>query len=492
MPAQEGIALLPDTPITALSPVALRRWILLFSITLGFMARMATFQVPLLDHHAWRQADGATIARNFYREGLHPLRPAIDARGDAADGTVATGLELHALIFAAVSRLTGYSDMVGRVVSALCFPVTALLLWSFCRSRYGEDAALIAAFIYSLGLPLVVYAERSVWNEPVLLLLSVASLASAEAYGVGPRPLRLLALVVSLSLLGAVKPQWLIMLAPVWLLWFEREGWRFLARWETWLVAIIPCATAAAFMWNMHEVAQRTQLTFGAADKLFQWDDMSAHFIFVVTRRMVRDIFGPVGVAALIVGIVTLVKQGRRAEIAALFACLVYLIVVSHGNRRHDYYQLALVPACMMAIPTGILAIAQWARQRLPDAWTVQRITVTLLWMMLLSCFIRSVSFHSWYEIDQDKLRFCSILAPQLAPGDLVVFADYTSPDVLYCLDRRGWLHQGPPLTIEQVGHRRDAGADVLVMPTSSAERLGAAGPVIARTGEWLAVRLGP
>ena len=51
-------------------PAALRRWILFFSITLGFMARMATFQVPLLDHHAWRQADGATIARNFARAVL--------------------------------------------------------------------------------------------------------------------------------------------------------------------------------------------------------------------------------------------------------------------------------------------------------------------------------------------------------------------------------------------------------------------------------------
>jgi hypothetical protein len=483
---------LSDTPIIALSPAALRRWILLFSITLGFMARTATFQVPLLDHHSWRQADGATIARNFYREGLHPLRPSIDARGNAADGTVATGLELHALMFAALSRLTGYSDMVGRVVSALCFPASALLLWSFCRSRYGEDAALIAAFVYSLGLPLVVYAERSVWNEPVLLLLSMASLASAEAYGVSPRPVRLLALVVSLSLLGAVKPQWLIMLAPVLVLWFERQGWRVLARWETWLVAIVPCATAGFFLWNMHEVAQRTQLTFGAADKLFQWEDMSGHFVFVVTRRMVRDIFGPVGVAALIAGLVTLVKQGRRAEIAAVLACLVYLIVVSHGNRRHDYYQLALVPACMMAIPTGILTIAQWAHRRLPDAWTVQRITITLLWMMLLSCFIRSVSFHSWYEVEQEKLQFCSILRPQLAAGELVVFADYTSPDLLYCLDRRGWLHQGPPLTMEQVGHRKDDGADVLVMPMASTERLGSAGPVIARTNDWLAVRLGP
>jgi hypothetical protein len=479
-------------PMAAVSPALLRRWILFFTITLGFMARMATFQVPLLDHHSWRQADGATIARNYYREGLAPLRPAIDARGDAVDGTVATGLELHALMFAALSRITGFSDHVGRVVSALCFPVSVMLLWSFCRSRYGEDQALIAAFVYSLGLPLVVYAERSVWNEPVLLMLSMAALAAAESYRVNPRWISLLALIVSLSLIGAVKPQWLIMLAPVWALWFEHHGWSFLARWQTWLVALVPCATAAGFLWHMHEVAERTQLTFGAADKLFQLGDMTGHFVFVITRRMVRDIFGPVGVLALIVGLIALVKRGRRVEIAAIFGCLVYLIVVSHGNRRHDYYQLALVPACVMAIPTGILAIAQWARQRLPPAWTVQRVTVTLLWMMMLSCFIRSVSFHSWYEVDQEKLRFCSLLRPQLAPGELVVFADYTSPDVMYCLDRRGWLHQGPPMTVEQVGHRRDSGADVLVMPASSAAVLGGAGPLIARTDEWLAIRLGP
>jgi hypothetical protein len=34
----------------------------------GFCARAATCKSPLLDHHAWRQADTASIARNFYRE----------------------------------------------------------------------------------------------------------------------------------------------------------------------------------------------------------------------------------------------------------------------------------------------------------------------------------------------------------------------------------------------------------------------------------------
>ncbi|HKH68735.1 MAG TPA: hypothetical protein VKA75_15310, partial [Reyranella sp.] len=245
------------------------------------------------------------------------------------------------------------------------------------------------------------------------------------------------------------------------------------------------------FLWQMHEVAQRTQLTFGAADKLFQPGDMTGHFVFVITRRMVRDIFGPVGVAAWIVGLVALVKRGRRVEIAALFACLVYLVVVSHGNRRHDYYQLALVPAGMIAIPAGILAIAHWARPRLPEAWTVQRIAGTLVWMMVVSCFVRSVSFHSWYEVDQDKLRFCSLLQPQLAPGELLAFADYNSPDVMYCLDRRGWFYQGPPMTVEQVREVQAKGADVLVMPMSSAEALSGAGATIARTNDWLAVRLG-
>ena len=241
----------------------------------------------------------------------------------------------------------------------------------------------------------------------------------------------------------------------------------------------------------MHEVAQRTALTFGAADKLFQWGDMTGHYVFVITRRMLRDIFGPVGVAALIAGLVTLVKQGRRAELAAVFSCLVYLIAVSHGNRRHDYYQLVLVPAGMMAIPAGILAIARWARQRLPGAWTVQRLTVTLLWMMLLSCFIRSVSFHSWYKVDQEKLRFCSLLRPQLAPGELS--SSRTTPARTSCTASTGAAGCTRTADDRRSGrHRRDSGADVLVMPTSSAAALGGVGPPIARTDEWLAVRIGP
>src|SRR3954468_10303456 len=131
-----------------------RGWILGFVISLGFMARMLTVHSPLLDHHAWRQADGAMIARNFYRSGLSPLHPETDVRGAQPHGSVATGLELHAILFAAIAQAAGFAPEVGRTLSALCFVPSALLLWGFIRVRHGPPVALLAVSVYALGLPL--------------------------------------------------------------------------------------------------------------------------------------------------------------------------------------------------------------------------------------------------------------------------------------------------------------------------------------------------
>ena len=155
---------------------------LAFVMSLGFMARMLTFHSPLLDHHAWRQADGAMIARNFYRDGLAPLHPETDVRGAQAHGYVATGLEIHAIMFAAVAKIVGFGPQVGRAVSALCFLPSALLLWGFVRVRHGPGLGLLAVFVYTLGLPLVLYSERAVWNEPILLTLSLAAFRATQAY----------------------------------------------------------------------------------------------------------------------------------------------------------------------------------------------------------------------------------------------------------------------------------------------------------------------
>ena len=64
---------------------AQQRLILAFLLLFGFCARAATFKSPLLDHHSWRQADTAAIARNFAREQFNIFYPQVDWRGDRTD-----------------------------------------------------------------------------------------------------------------------------------------------------------------------------------------------------------------------------------------------------------------------------------------------------------------------------------------------------------------------------------------------------------------------
>lgn len=461
-------------------PVRGRGLLLAFIVSLGLMARLLCFQAPLLDHHAWRQADTAMIARNFVRAGLHPLAPQTDARGASPSGVVATGLELHAIVTAAAARVTGFSNPLARVVSALTFPFSALFLWSFLRRRDGDLAAFCGVWVYALGLPLVVFAEHAVWNEPFLIMLTFASLWCWQRRE--GRPVMSALAIVSVAVLAGVKPQWLIVLAPMIALSIEREGWAALRQPSVWLLAVAGAGSAAAWLWHMDAVGRATGLTFGAADKLFNPDDMSMRYAFIVGRRLVRDLLGPIGFAAFAIGLVTAAQQRRRVELAWTAAFLAYLIVVSRGNRVHDYYQLPLAPLAAIVIPAGILRSVAAIRTRV-DARAALGV---VLWLMLFTTFVRSVSFHSWYEVDARKASFCRALGTAIAADERVTFVAYNSPDVLYCLDRKGWL------LVDDFGSMSAVlaaapGTTVIAMPDTA--RLADARPAVARVEGWVAVR---
>jgi hypothetical protein len=108
--------------------------------------------------------------------------------------------------------------------------------------------------------------------------------------------------------------------------------------------------------------------------------------------------------------------------------------------------------------------------------------------VLVVSSFVRSVSFHSWYEVDSDKQQFCEELVPLLQRSDLVAFADYGSPDLLFCLDRRGWLLHAEESTPARLGEIIRQGASVLVMQNSWPARPAVA-PLVA-TKRWLAFRV--
>jgi dolichyl-phosphate-mannose-protein mannosyltransferase len=413
-----------------------RRLILGFFILFGFCARAATFKAPLFDHHAWRQADTASIARNFVRERFNILYPQVDERRNLRSGYVETGLELFAFLVAAVSTVAGFHPEIGRLLSAGLFVCSELLVWTFVRRRFGPRAGLTAACLYAFGFPLALYIERAFMNEALLMCLSFLSLVATQRYLELKRTRWLAVLVVASSLIGAIKLPYLIIWAPIVGLFLEADGRHAWRRWELWLLAVVNLGIAAAWYRHAHSLAAETGITFGMLDKLFDASLVaSPSFSWVMLTRLARDILGPIGFIGVAAGVWFGVWERRWGEVLGVGGFVAYLVLVARGNYIHDYYQLAVIPIAPSAATLGLLRIVDMLPRR-------RRTTAlaSLLGLAALATFVRSVSFHSWYDYSTSEVELCAqtrLLEPQ---GVLVVSVGDGDPSFLFCIDRKGWL----------------------------------------------------
>jgi hypothetical protein len=466
-------------------------WILLF----GFLVRAQTFRAPVFDHHNWRQADTAQIARNFWRERFNPFFPQVDQRGAQEHGYVETGLEIYAFAMACVARVAGFYPQIGRVLNSLLFVGSGLLLFRFLRRRYDASAALIGLFVYAFGLPLSLFLDRAVMNEPTLMFLSFACLVSAQTYLVSRRWHAAAGLIVASALLGAIKFPYLIVWGPVFGLFLEHDGRGALRRWLPYIVAVADLAAAWLWYSHAHRLGQLTGLSFGLLDKAFDRRlVLSFDFYLTLVERLAKDILGPVGVAAAAVGLIVAVRRRLCAEVLGIAAFAAYVVLVAAGNSAHDYYQVAVVPVAVVLVVIGVRDGIRVVSRT--DRGYVTGVTFVLA-AMLLSTFVRSVSFHSWYEYDLDRVQMCRDLQPQLQSRDLVVFLDYPSPDLLFCLDRHGWLFEAGRWTASDLFAVWRQGAAVLVVPSSVPpaaipRAVKERSALIAHSGHLAAYRLEP
>ena len=429
----------------------------------GFFARAATYKAPLLDHHAWRQADTASIARNFYRERLNPMYPQIDQRGGQSFGYVETGFELFAFLVAMLALLVGFTPEIGRLLSALLFVCSCLMVRSFVTRRYGEECGTVAAFLHAFGFPLLLWAERSFMNEALLICLSIGSLLTAQRYLEQRRTRDLALLIVSTSLVGAIKLPYLIVWAPVVGLFLETDDKRAW-RWPLGLMMVANLAVAGAWYSHAHRLAAVTGLSFGMTDKLFDPAIVfSTSFIEVMASRLVKDILGPVGVAGALAGLWYGLRERRWCEALGVAGFAAYLVLVAGGNYIHDYYQLAVIPVAPSLVSFGLVRIVD-AFAASPEGR--RRALAATLGAAALATFARSASAHSWYEYSTGEVELCRSIGATSSEGERVMVVGTSDPKLLFCIDRKGWLL--PSADEGAIRAAWDAGARLAVVPKSS------------------------
>lgn len=456
---------------------------------------------PILGVHSWRQADTAAIARNFHEHGYDFARPQVDW-GGATSGVVESELPVYpyavALLYAAFGPHEAWARSLSILFSLLAIGFAHHLVRDHVDAATGRWTALLLAV-----LPLHAFFGRAVMPEPLLLCASSGGLwAFSRWTRTGHwRDYGLAAAGMGLAI--ALKPQTLVLGAPLLFLAWLRFGRRTLTDPRLWGFAALALAPAALWYPHARSLFHESALTFGIWDggKWANWELVTsgAYWERVLLVRIAHRHLTWPGVALLAVG--ACLRRRRPEEWlfeAWLAGLLVSLVVVGVGHYEHSYYQLPLV------VPLAVLmakAPARLLRRPLLGDW---RGAVTAALLVALAGFSAS-GLRELYDREDpatsSEFRMAEVLRAASAPDERMV-STRADPTLFYLAKRRGWRVDAAELDADRLDALVDDGAALLVaVPGGSGwdaaqnrnlERAARAYTVLHRDGDAWLIRLEP
>jgi hypothetical protein len=419
---------------------------LLGLVVFGISLRLVRISTPFVEKWAWREADVAMIAENFYRGGFNILYPQINWAGNAP-GYVGTEFPLVPLAAALAYLLFGVHAWVGRAVSVVFFAVSVPFFYLLVRKVFTRRSALFASWIYVLA-PLSIFSSRCFMSDMPSLAFSIVALYLFSECLDAKENWRLFTGAVAATALAILLklPAVIVGLPMAYMAWerfgrglvLERSLWTF-----TGASLILPVA------WYSHayliSVRYPPYHLFGQGGieivSLAQYRE--------IVERTLTSSLVPLVAAAMLVGLMLPSRAGFGWVFHWwLVAMCVFVVFAGHGN-KHDWYQLPAVPAA--AALAGRACDWAWQKLAVHGGGTVVAAAAS-------GIFLGSVALLAYVYVSP---RYAPWAMPLFSAGTelnritqpdaLVVVADDGAPTALYYARRKGWhFPQGSVLDSER------------------------------------------
>jgi len=417
----------------------MKKHAILLVLALAFILRVDHITSPLIGEHHWRQADTASISRNYYENGFHFLYPQVNWGGNSS-GVVECEFPVYSYAVALLYKFFGEHEYLGRLLSVLASLITISFLYLLVKKQINEKTALWSAFFYAV-LPLNVFLGRTFQPEATLLMASVVAIYFfSEWIATGKWHLFIFS-AFFLSLACLLKPQTLYLGLPLlFLAWDKYKNHTFL-RWQLWLYMLL--VVVAIFLWYYHIHKVRI-VTFGiweySMDKWGNWDMvLSLYYWKRIFSVLLERYFAWIGFPIFLFGLFLKRKNPReRLFDFWLIAILVYFIIVARGNYEHDYYQLPIMlPACVFM---GKVFSRYFMNDKIKDGKTA------LLALCLAGILFFSFdTLHKYFKAEDVKssqmLHLAEVINKKVERNALIVIiADDGDPSLLYLSHHKGWV----------------------------------------------------
>lgn len=436
--------------------------ILLFA----FIIRLYHITFPVSGWHSWRQADTAAIAKNFYENGFNILYPQIDW-GGSTPGYVESEFQLYPFIVSLLYYFFGVNDFGGRILSVIFSVLTIYGLYLLTRKIISETAALWSAFIYAV-IPLNIYYSRSFMPESMMLMCIVYGILFFYMWIKNERWKYYWLSFIFISLAILLKIPTLYIGLPLLYLAYQKYKVKSFAKPMLWLFAVLVLLPVFLWYYHAHELLLNGGFSFGI------WGfgvDKWGNFNLLITPSFYNDIFVKsiaerhltyAGFILFVVGL--FIKRTHDDEKLFdfwLISVLIYFLIVSGGNKAHEYYQLPFIlPAAVFAgkVFAKFLPLSNIKGSVNSHKIRFSFFSLCLILMLVLS-YLRFSNFMGAENYDSPIFKMSREIRSVTGKNDLIITVCDGNPVYLYLSDRKGWFARPDEIDDKYIYARESDGA---------------------------------
>lgn len=370
-------------------------FILLVACVLPY--RLIHITEPLNNVTQFRQAQTATIAKNFYLHGITLLQTELDIFGMGKERYLTLEFPLYEAMVALLYFWFSPSDMWGRLVSVVASVIGG---WYFYRLVYVITRRTVLSWLstfFFFTAPINMYYQQDILIEPTIIATLLIGMYYAVRWIQKPCVSSLILGSIFLTLgfvqKGMYGPFWLLSLC--WYCWKLRRG---KSQGITFVLFMIILPMIFLYLWQFHVNMINTENGHGYFSTVDQehllWNfgtfsDRGDPVLWQFRlRNILTGIFLKPTVALFFLGVLfPTLKHLSGFFYVWLFSQVVYFFIFFR-IQSHNNYQMILVPVFAYFIALGL-----WKTYRMLRI--IFQISPQFRWMPMALCAL-SIMFFLW------------------------------------------------------------------------------------------------
>jgi len=423
----------------------IKKILILGILVLALLLRLYKLDNPVADWHSFRQADTASVTRNFVDKGVNMLVPTyhdnsnIQSGKDNPNGYRMVELPLYNLLHYSVYELFPSLgvDQAGRLTSVILSLISIYLVYLIGEKLSGFFVGWLAALFMAV-LPFSIYYSRVILPEPLMIASILGSywylIKMSESTGVKKRyNLLISSLLFAIALL--VKPFAIFFALPNAAIVFRSWAKGELHTLDVIFFSIL--GVAPFIWWRNHILSYPTGIP--ASDWLINSTGIRfrpAWFRWLFSERIGKLILGVYGTTFLTLGLIAKPKHEGVAYWLWALGILLYFSVIAGGNVQHDYYQAIIIPFLCFLLAKGVALVLSLSRTTYSRLLTIIMTLVIFVSMISISWY----DIKGYYQVNNWPIVEAGKEVDRLTPKDAKVIAPYNGDTAfLYQTHRSGW-----------------------------------------------------